>query len=69
MTNRPDLGPRGQGPGGHMSLLISIMSHQITSELRWPRFGENRFALVFSAQAWWAKFALAVLGVRGGSTE
>ena len=43
-----------------------ITSHQIASELRWPRLGENR-SLWFS-QAWWAKFALAVLGVRGGST-
>jgi hypothetical protein len=31
------------------------MSHQIASELRWPRLGENR-SFWFS-QAWWAKFA------------
>src|SRR5664280_2064582 len=53
-------------PACHGCPFSSIMSHQTASELRWPRLDENR-PLWFS-QAWWAKFALAMPGVRGGST-
>jgi len=40
------------------------MSHQIASELQWPRLDENRSLWV--SHAWWAKFAVGLPGVRGG---